>query len=400
MIGFLFPGQGSQQSGMGTPWFDHPSFELAEEASNIIDRDMIWLLTEASQDELQMTRNTQVSTFLMSMIVLDAIERVGVAPQICAGHSLGEYAALVAAGGISFESALLLVQERGEAMAFAAESTPGAMIALLGMGIEQAKAICESFNGDLWIANHNSETQIVLSGTLEAVAEIETNGRAYGIKRTTRLKVGGAFHSPYMITARQRLEKAISSTRLYDLEIPVIANVDAAEHWQASEWAGLLAKQLTNPVQWDSTVRHLRELQPRLLVEVGPGGVLTNLNRRSAPDLASISVSTPQDLETLLGAVTSHGPLSEWATSHHGERLYGSERLIVAPTSGVFTPNPEIAREGALIKVGEEIGTVSATPVRSAFAGSLQGMIAVAGERVTVGQPIAWLRVPDGAVNG
>ncbi len=397
MIGFLFPGQGSQQAGMGTPWYDHPSFELAEEASSILDRDMVWLLTEAGQEELQITRNTQVSTFLMSMIVLDAIERVGVAPQICAGHSLGEYAALVAAGGISFESALLLVQERGEAMAYAAESTPGAMIALLGTTITQAEEICQHFNGDLWIANHNSESQIVLSGTLKAVEEIENNGRAYGIKRTTRLKVGGAFHSPYMTAARQRLEKAIASTRLYDLEIPVIANVDAAEHWQAAEWAALLARQLTNPVQWDSTIRHLRELQPRLLVEVGPGGVLTNLNRRSAPELPAISVSTPQDLETLLATVTSHGPLSDWATSHHGERLYGSERLIVAPVSGVFNPNPEVAKEGAEVKVGDDIGTVSETPVRSAFAGNLQGMIAVAGERVTVGQPIAWLRVPDEA---
>jgi len=393
VIAFVFPGQGSQQPGMGTPWRDHPSFELVEEASDILHRDMVNLLTDADPAVLQITRNTQIATFVSSLVALDAIERLGVSPQICAGHSLGEYAALVAAGALSFESGLKLVAERGEAMAIAAEDSPGAMIALLGATREQADEICALFPGRLWIANHNSESQIVLSGKPEAIAHVEERARDYGVKRATRLKVGGAFHSPYMTEARDRLAKAIESTRFYDLEVPVIANVDAKEHIRAEEWPHLLAQQLTSPVQWQATMVHLASLKPNAVFEVGPGGVLANLVKRSIPDVPVCSVASPTDLEQLLEIVTSAGPLHEWATEHHGERLYGQERLIVSPKAGIFAPNT--LAESSHIDVGDSIGNVSGTPVRSPFQGTLQGIVAFPGERVTVGQPIAWLREDD-----
>ncbi|MHB8189555.1 MAG: ACP S-malonyltransferase [Ferrimicrobium sp.] len=392
MIAFIFPGQGSQQPGMGRPWVGHPSFELVEEASEILNRDIVDLLTEADMAHLQITRNTQIATFVGSMVALDAIERLGIAPQVCAGHSLGEYAALVAAGALSFEAGLRLVAERGEAMAIAADDSPGAMLALLGASIEQAQAICAQFPSDLWIANHNSETQIVLSGTLEAIAHVEERARDYGVRRATRLKVGGAFHSPYMLEAKDRLKKAIDTTRFYDLEVPVIANVDAREHLLAAEWPHLLGEQLTSPVQWERTSGYLRSLHPRLVIEVGAGGVLSNLLRRSAPEITVLSVSAPEDLENVLEAVTEKGPLHDWATAHHGERLYGAERLIVAPVGGVFSPVIDDSKPGFRIEVGQVVGAISNTQVRSPFAGELQGMVAVPGERVVIGQPLAWLR--------
>jgi [acyl-carrier-protein] S-malonyltransferase len=391
MIAFVFPGQGSQQAGMGAPWADHPSFELVEEASTVLNRDLTHLLTDADSDALQITRNTQISTFLLSMVALDAVERLGVAPQVCAGHSLGEYAALVAAGGLAFDAGLRLVQERGEAMAVAAEAQPGAMVALLGADLDVARAICDSIPGDLWIANHNSSTQIVLSGTHDAIVQVEERAKEFGVKRVTRLKVGGAFHSPYMEAARDRLSKAITATKFYDLEVPVIANVDAREHVDADEWPGLLADQLTHSVRWEETIQYLRELKPRLVLEVGPGGVLTNLLKRTAPELRILSIATPADLEKLLALVAAEGPMDDWATSHQGERLYGTERLVVAPSSGVFQPEAAACIPGGPIAVGDLLGVIGEAQLRSPFAGTLQGMIALPGERVTAGQPIAWL---------
>jgi len=391
MVVFLFPGQGSQQPGMGLPWREHPSFELVDEASEVLGRDMAWLLLEADADTLQITRNTQVATLLTSVIALDAIERLGVAPQLAAGHSLGEYAALVAAGGISLEAGLVLVQERGDAMAQAAEASPGAMIALLGATLEQALELVDAIGPDLWLANHNSDTQIVLSGTLAAVSAAEDLAREYGIRRVARLKVGGAFHSPYMLEAKDRLRKAIAQTRFYDLEVPVIANVDAREHTSAAEWPILLAEQLTSPVRWAETMAAIAAARPGLIVEVGPGGVLTNLAKRAIPDIPAISIATPEDLETLIERLAGDGPVADWAASHQGERLYGSERLIVAPATGVFAPAEPSPKPGDAIAVGGAIGTVGTIPVRSAFHGILKGMLAMAGERVTAGQPIAWL---------
>lgn len=391
MVVFLFPGQGSQQPGMGAAWRDHPSFELVDEASDVLGRDMAWLLLEADAETLQITRNTQVATLLMSAIALDAIERLGIAPQLAAGHSLGEYAALVAAGGISLEAGLLLVQERGDAMAQAAEASPGAMIALLGATLDQALQLVDAIGPDLWLANHNSDTQIVLSGTTDAVASAEELAREYGIRRVTRLKVGGAFHSPYMLEAKDRLRKAIAQTKFYDLEVPVIANVDAREHVLASEWPTLLAEQLTSPVRWAETMSAIAAARPALIVEVGPGGVLANLAKRAIADIPTIAVATPDDLETLVERLAGDGPVAEWATSHQGERLYGSERLIVAPVTGVFQPARPAPEPGAPVRVGTEVGTIGDTPVRSAFAGTLKEMLAVPGERVTAGQPVAWL---------
>jgi [acyl-carrier-protein] S-malonyltransferase len=393
VIVFVFPGQGSQQPGMGMAWRDHPSFELVEEASAILNRDLVALITEASAEELRATRNTQIATFLLSMVALDAIERLGISPQLIAGHSLGEYAALVAAGGISFNAGLRLVQERGEAMALAADARPGAMLALLGVDLAHAHRLCAEHPGELWVANHNSESQIVLSGSEAAIADIEARARELGVKRVSRLKVSGAFHTPTMDPARDRLRKAIAATRFYDLEVPVIANVDAREHTRAEDWPDLLADQLTHPVRWHDTVALIRSACPRLILEVGPGGVLTNLFKRATPELPVLSVAMPDDLEVLLAAVADAGPLHEWATAHHGERLYGRERLVVAPSGGVFQPNPAVAHPGELVYVGTVLGLVGGTEVRSPFEGRIQGMIALAGERVTQGQPIAWLTV-------
>lgn len=386
---------------MGSPWVDHPSWELVNDASEATDRDIEDLLLNADADTLSITRNTQLVTFTMSMVVLDAIERLGVSPAMCAGHSLGEYGALVAAGAVSFEAGAKLVSERSEAMQSAALESHGAMAALLGISDEDAQISCNEAGEGVWVANYNAPGQVVIAGLVDAVAKASEVAKSKGAKRVMNIPVKGAFHTPYMNSARQRLRKALSDTRFYDLEVPVIANVDALPHSRASEWPILLATQLTSPVRWTHTLAQLSNMGAKTLVEVGTGGVLTGLAKRTVPDLDAISVASPDDLDRLVVLISSRSPITPQVESHQGEHLYISERMVVASQAGIFEPakelvdpsgTPRISITNSKIKVGQSIGTVSGIEVRSPFAGELMGLIAVSGERVTIGQPLAWLQ--------
>lgn len=401
MIAFTFPGQGSQRPNMGSPWVDHPSWELVKDASEATGRDIGDLLLNADAESLSITRNTQLVTFTMSMVILDAIERIGVSPTMCAGHSLGEYGALVAAGAVSYEAGAKLVSERSEAMQSAAQEHQGAMAALLGISDQDAEAACKEVGEGVWVANYNAPGQVVIAGLVESVAAASDIARSKGAKKVMNIPVRGAFHTPYMNSARQRLRKALSDTRFYDLEVPVIANVDALPHQRASEWPLLLATQLTSPVKWTQSLARLKEMGAKTLIEVGTGGVLTGLAKRSVPELESLSVGTPDDLDKLVRLISSQSPLKSYAESHQGEHLYISERMVVSPQAGIFEPSHEFTGSTtsakdqppiSAISVGQIIGTISGIEVRSPFEGELMGMIAVSGERVNIGQPLAWLR--------
>lgn len=401
MIAFTFPGQGSQRPNMGSPWVDHPSWELVKDASEATGRDIGDLLLNADAESLSITRNTQLVTFTMSMVILDAIERIGVSPTMCAGHSLGEYGALVAAGAVSYEAGAKLVSERSEAMQSAAQEHQGAMAALLGISDQDAEATCKEVGEGVWVANYNAPGQVVIAGLVESVAAASDIARSKGAKKVMNIPVRGAFHTPYMNSARQRLRKALSDTRFYDLEVPVIANVDALPHQRASEWPLLLATQLTSPVKWTQSLARLKEMGAKTLIEVGTGGVLTGLAKRSVPELESLSVGTPDDLDKLVRLISSQSPLKSYAESHQGEHLYISERMVVSPQAGIFEPSHEFTASTTSAKdqppispisVGQIIGTISGIEVRSPFEGELMGMIAVSGERVNIGQPLAWLR--------
>ena len=161
---FTFPGQGSQRAGMGEPWVDHPSWEVVEEASAAADRDLARLLLHAPIEELTQTENAQLATTVLSLVVLDAVERIGLTPAACAGHSLGEYTALVASGSLGFDHGIQLVVARGEAMARAGEEAPGTMAALLGIADDDAEAACMRAEGDVWVANYNAPGQVVIAG--------------------------------------------------------------------------------------------------------------------------------------------------------------------------------------------------------------------------------------------
>jgi [acyl-carrier-protein] S-malonyltransferase len=400
---FTFPGQGSQRSGMGAPWVDHPSFEVVAEASNAAGRDLATLVLDAPMEELTATANAQLATFVQSLVVLDAVERLGLSPGACAGHSLGEYTALVASGAMSFEDGVQLVVARGDAMGRAGEDAPGTMAALLGITDDDAEAACQRAEGDVWVANYNAPGQVVIAGTTEAVKRASDLAKDLGARRVLPIPVSGAFHTPLMAAARSALRKALGDTVFRSPEVPVIANVDARIHSDPSEWPGLLSAQLCSPVRWRQSLETLASLGGTTFVEIGPGGVLSGLVRRSVADVETVSVAEPDDLDRLMDLVAK----PERAETHIGEHLYMSERVVVSPGGGIFFPEQTLSAPGAGllpgtiaagqatsgISVGDLVGRVGAIEVRTPFGGEVVRWLATAGERVQEGQPLLWLRV-------
>ena len=374
---------------MGRPWTEHESWELVEEASDVSGRDVGRLLLDADADELKDTRNAQLTTFVSSLMVLDAVERLGVEPSFCAGHSLGEYTALTATGALGFDDGVRLVVERAEAMHEAGQNNPGTMSAILGLDDELVEVACRRADSDVWVANFNAPGQIVIAGSAEGVAKAVAIAKELGAKKAMALPVSGAFHTPFMTPARDRLREAIASANPRDTEVPVISNVDAIAHDHGDEWASLLSAQLSSPVRWKQCLLTLNDLGVTGFAELGPGGVLTGMAKRTLEGTRTISVSTPDELDKFIEWVNNAAPTG--IQQHEGEHLFAVERLVVSPASGVFAPLTSI-QPGDRIAIGQTLGMIGDTPVVSVFEGILQSFIAVDGERVTLRQPIAWLR--------
>jgi [acyl-carrier-protein] S-malonyltransferase len=389
MLAFTFPGQGSQRPGMGRPWVDHESWELVTEASEVAEKDVARLLLDANAEELKYTRNAQLTTFVISLVVLDAVERLGIAPTHCAGHSLGEYTALTATGALGFEDGVRLVCERADAMHHAGLDQPGTMAAVLGLDDDQVEMACSRADAEVWVANFNAPGQVVIAGSADGVTAASGHAKALGAKKVMALPVSGAFHTPFMAAARDRLRKAIADAAPRDCEVPVVSNVDAIGHVAGSEFASLLSAQLCSPVRWRHCLITLGDAGVDTFLELGPGGVLTGMAKRSVPGARTMSVATPDELDRLLDFVSSGRATT--TTLHEGEHLFATERLVVSPAAGVFTPLVGI-EPGTVLEVGTVVGHVAGTEVRSPFAGVVQGYIALEGERVTSSQPIVWLR--------
>ena len=389
MLAFTFPGQGSQRPGMGRPWVDHESWELVDEASAISGRDVARLMLDADADELKDTRNAQLMTFVSSLMVLDAVERLGLEPSFCAGHSLGEDTALSATGALGFEDGVRLVCERADAMHEAGLTNPGTMAAVLGMDDDDVEVACRRADDDVWVANFNAPGQVVIAGSIGGVAKATAIVKEMGGKKVMPLQVAGAFHTPYMAPARDRLRNAIASANPRDTEVPVISNVDSLAHDKGADWSSLLSAQLSSPVRWKHSLLTMAELGVVDFVELGPGGVLSGMAKRTLDNARTISVATPEELDKLIEWVNAGK--STAVVAHQGEHLFATERVVVSPVAGVFTPIGTLA-DGSFIQVGTVLGDIGGEEVRSPFAGILQSYIAVDGERVTRRQPIAWLR--------
>jgi [acyl-carrier-protein] S-malonyltransferase len=390
---------------MGAAWSDHPSFELVDQASEVVRRDVRGLLLAADEETLRNTANAQLATFVTSCVILDAAERVGLEPALCAGHSLGEYTALVATGALSYEEGCYLVAERGAAMADAAEHNAGTMVAVLGLDDDTAEMVCALAEGEVWVANYNAPGQVVIAGEKDAIDRATLLAKQRGAKRVLSFPVGGAFHTPLMAPARDRLRKALASVTFHECEPEVIANVDARAHSEGAEFSSLLSAQLTAPVRWRQSLTTLFDAGARTFVELGPGGVLSGLVKRTVPDdgVTAMSVATPGELESLVATIVAAA--APPAPAHpSAERYEIFERMIVSPATGPFRPAEAYAHAAPKLSsddngddplhvdVGDLIGWAGATEIRSAFSGRLAGLLVLSGERVVHGQPVAWLR--------
>jgi len=291
----VFPGQGSQKPGMGAPWVDTPSWAAVTLVSDVVGRDVGALLIDADAATLQATRNAQIAAFALGLVILDAARRAGLAWGAAAGHSLGEYTALVAAGCLPPADASRLVGERAEAMQAATEAAPGTMAAVLGLDADDVQKSCDLAGGHAWIANDNAPGQIVVAGTTDGVAAAAAAAKERGAK-VMPLAVGGAFHTPLMETAQARLDAALAAAPFATGSLPVVANVDAQPHPSGADWPALLSAQLCRPVRWREGVLALRAMGVTRVVELGPGAVLTGMVKRIAPDLGRASIGTPEEV--------------------------------------------------------------------------------------------------------
>ena len=307
-------------------------------------------------EELTQTENAQLATTVLSLVVLDAVERIGLTPAACAGHSLGEYTALVASGALGFDDGIHLVVARGEAMARAGEEAPGTMAALLGIADDDAEAACMRAEGDVWVANYNAPGQVVIAGTAEAVGPGRRAGQ--GPRRQAGHADPGVGRLPHAADARGPGRPAQGPGRghLPDARGPVVANVDAHVHDDPAEWPGLLSAQLCSPVRWRQTLETFAGLGLTSLVELGPGGVLSGLAKRSLPEIQSLAVSKPEDLDTLMDQIGAAGTWRAEPALHQGEHLYMSERVVVSPSSGIFTPEASLQAPGTGLLPGTDGG--------------------------------------------
>jgi [acyl-carrier-protein] S-malonyltransferase len=279
----IFPGQGSQFSGMGKDLYESSpkAKDLFEKANKILGFRITDVMFSGTDEELKQTRVTQPAIFLHSVIL--AILNSDIKPDMVAGHSLGEFSALVANRTLSFEDGLRLVSKRAEAMQKACEINPSTMAAILGLEDEKVEQICKSIKGVVVPANYNCPGQLVISGTHEAVNEACEKMKEAGAKRALVLPVGGAFHSPLMEPARQELAEAINDTEFNTPICPVYQNVKAQPVENPDIIKINLIAQLTAPVLWTQTVKAMVDNGATQFVEIGPGKVLSGLVKKIAP---------------------------------------------------------------------------------------------------------------------
>jgi [acyl-carrier-protein] S-malonyltransferase len=302
-VAWVFPGQGAQFVGMGRELYDHvpAARDVFDQADAAVGLDLTRMCFEGPETELTATENAQPALLTLSVALLRALEAACAdalpLPAAVAGHSLGEYSALVAAGAFDLPTAVRLVRQRGELMAQAREGT---MAAVMGLSEEMLDQICQVVADEVGqavvIANYNAPGQFVISGATEAVQRAGVLAREQGARRVLPLKVSAAFHSPLMHDAARGMQQALADVTIADLHVPLFANVSAAPLTQAHEVRAELAAQITSPVRWVASVRQMAAQGVDTFVEIGPGAVLSGLIKRIEQDARLINLRDADDI--------------------------------------------------------------------------------------------------------
>lgn len=286
---FVFPGQGAQFVGMGKSLYDgsESARSMFQRANAVLGFDIVDLMFHGTDEDLKQTKVTQPAVFLHSVVLASLFP--GFSPDMVAGHSLGEFSALVASGALGFEDGLSLVAKRALAMQKACEKAPSTMAAIIGLDDAAVESVCEEVEGVVVPANYNCPGQLVISGEIAAVNAACEALKSAGAKRALPLKVGGAFHSPLMEPARQELAEAIEKTKFSQPRCPIYQNVDAKPHMDPDEIKQNLLRQLTAPVRWTQIVQAMVADGATSFVELGPGNVLQGLIKKTCKEVEAES---------------------------------------------------------------------------------------------------------------
>ena len=303
MIGWLFPGQGSQNVGMGLDLKENSekAKEYFDRANEIMNCDFQSIIFNGPEELLKKTEHTQPAIYIVSVITGSLLIDKGLKPSALAGHSLGEYSALAIGGAFDFTTGLKLVKARSENMANAGVEKKGTMAALVGLDDETVMNLCQSYegNGVVVPANFNSPGQVVISGSIDAVEWVIKSSKDAGARMAVELNVSGAFHSPLMSPARENLAEMINSLEISDTVYPVFTNVDAKPVTKAIDIKSSLIQQLENPVLWAKSILEMKNKGINHFIEVGPGKVLQGLNKRIDRSIISQGVDSITKLEQI-----------------------------------------------------------------------------------------------------
>lgn len=297
---WIFPGQASQKVGMGKDLFENTKIgkKYYEIANDLLDTDIQSVSFNGPEELLKKTKHTQPAIFIVSTIIGQIMIENGYSADGVAGHSLGEYSALVIAGAFDFVSGLELVKTRSKSMHNAGKINPGTMAAIIGMSTNEVENLCTRNSSDHLVvaANYNTENQIVVSGHIEAIENLINNAKEYGARMAVPLNVSGAFHSPLMIPAREELADKLDSVEISDISIPLYSNVDAKPITKGKDIKNSLIRQLESPVLWYNSIQQMIKDDYTSFIEIGPGKVLQGLNRKINSAVSTKGIQSYEDI--------------------------------------------------------------------------------------------------------
>tara|TARA_B100001013_G_scaffold246057_1_gene152361 strand:- start:5535 stop:6455 length:921 start_codon:yes stop_codon:yes gene_type:complete len=297
---WIFPGQASQKIGMGKDLFENTKIgkKYYEIANDLLDTDIQSVSFNGPEELLKKTKHTQPAIFIVSTIIGKIMIENGYSADGVAGHSLGEYSALVIAGAFDFVSGLELVKTRSKSMHNAGKINPGTMAAIIGMSTNEVENLCNRNSSDHLVvaANYNTENQIVVSGHIEAIENLINNAKEYGARMAVPLNVSGAFHSPLMIPAREELADKLDSVEISDISIPLYSNVDAKPITKGKDIKNSLIRQLESPVLWYNSIQQMIKDGYTSFIEIGPGKVLQGLNRKINSAVSTKGIQSYEDI--------------------------------------------------------------------------------------------------------